>query len=232
MARGAAVDALASYAEDYRARLAPLTNEVFDNANVDCVLGNERLQGRVSDCSDRVRLRVRPGKANERDRMRAWIAHLALAAQGTARTTVLLDESHLHLWPPLAAEEASEFLQDLVRVRDELLDGPQPLLVATSAAFAEKSAKGEGAALDAARAAWRPNAFAPARSEGEQDAVRRLWPEFPGDDAELSPAFGALALRVWGPLQAHMERVARARTIDRLTVLVEAGEGDPDDAGD
>ena len=230
-ARSAAVAALTSYADDYRARLAPLAGEVFDNVNVDCVLGNECLQGRVSDCSARVRLRVRPGKANERDRIRAWIAHLALSAQGTARTTVLLDESHLHLWPPLAAEAASGALEDLVRVRDEILDEPQPLLVATSAAFAEKSAKGEDAALDAARSAWRPNAFAPGRSEGEQDAVRRLWPEFPGDDAELAPTFGALALRVWGPLLTHGERIARAKTIDRLTALVEASEGDRGDAG-
>ena len=62
--------------------------------------------------------------------------------------------------------------------------------------------------------------------------MRRLWPEFPGDDAELAPIFGTLALRVWGPLQAHGERISRAKTIDRLTMLVEAGKGDLDDAGD
>ncbi|MEE4302240.1 MAG: exodeoxyribonuclease V subunit gamma [Pseudomonadales bacterium] len=210
--------------EDYEARLGPLLALPRSAVAVEVLLGETRIVGEVDDCTAPARVLLRPGTASERDRMRAWVAHLALAAAGEGRATLLVDDKLVHCFRPLEAAVAREHLADLVAVRAALLVEPAPLLCASSAAWARAVAEGRDAeALDAARAEWTPSDQVPGRREGERADVLRLWPRFPGDDEALRPDFEALAARVWAPLVAGGERLTATRVaavVDELCGVV------------
>ncbi|OQX11008.1 MAG: exodeoxyribonuclease V subunit gamma [Desulfobulbaceae bacterium A2] len=142
-------------------------------------------------------LGTRPGGMRPRDRLAAWIVHLACSvlqpdtsrhwegeadAKGKGGTFTL---------GSLATAEAIEILTDLLSLRQEGLRRPLPLLPAS--AYALVTARQDG--LTAAHRAWAGNERQP--GEGAAFAATIVWQ---GQDPVSLPEFAVLARRVWAPV--------------------------------
>jgi exodeoxyribonuclease V gamma subunit len=161
-----------------------------------------------------VLLRAEYSRLAAKQRIRAWVRLVALAAGHDRRwTAVTLGRREVGRGlsratvGPLAPDRAREVLADLVALRREGLRAPLPLPTATGCAYAtvRRGGADAAAALEESLRRWTKGAGA----ERADDAHARVWG--PGDGgltAEPGPPggeptrFGALALRLWVPLLA------------------------------
>lgn len=154
-------------------------------------LGAVRLAVRLENLTPEGIVAWRVGNARAKDRLRAWAAHLALAAlapDGVACRTRLLTRSGPIVFGNVDA--ARTRLVDLLELRGEGEREPLPLFPDASFAFASALGDGEAAALAKAERAWKDEAKDPYFALGF------------GDVEPLDPRFAALAQRVFGPMLA------------------------------
>jgi exodeoxyribonuclease V gamma subunit len=158
------------------------------------------LTGQIPHLSEHGALFYRPAKVKPKDRVTAWIGHLALCAGRQSGTeSRLIGEDKGYLLQPLVPEEALGILEQLVAEIPEFLREPAPLFEkATAAAVVEKDGEVQ-VDLDKGRRAFR--------------SVYKT----PGDDADVYVAlchrgrdpfadpvrFEILARTLWVPLLAH-----------------------------
>lgn len=155
----------------------------------------------------------RAGRISARTLLDAWVRHVALCAiapTDVRRKTLLAGEvgpkreARTMVFQPLASAFAETRLEELVALHAAATQGIVPLWPDAAQAYVHALRKGEseGAAIDAARRSWRPNAF----SEAPADAERAYPALATRDDPDpLGPAFRAVALRVFEPLLAALD---------------------------
>ncbi|WP_305042372.1 exodeoxyribonuclease V subunit gamma [Geoalkalibacter sp.] len=184
--------------------LRPLREEPPRHLDLDLPLPGARLTGRLMLGGRGGPLRYRYAKLKARDRLDAWLAHLAFCAQQEGGgETLLVGSEGLCRFAPLAPDRARELLAELLELFRQGLCRTLPLYPETSAAWAQKLLAGKGpeAALEAARKVWDGSDFARGESEDAwlRYSLRGVEP-FGGE-------FEALALHVFGPLFAACEEV-------------------------
>jgi len=140
-----------------------------------------------------------------KDRLKAWIYHLALYSSGGSKTTVLLGRDEKVSYVPLSMLQARQVLQNLAALFTSGLTRPLPFFPQTSYAYAEAAiAKGkdEAAALRAAALTWYPG-YATA-GEGEDVYIQTCF----GTEMPRGTAFQEIARTVYEPMFQHMEKLS------------------------
>lgn len=113
--------------------------------------GDIRINGTVNHLTEQGIFRYRPSQAKARDRVGAWLHHLALCqipvdeTHEVKRASLILLEGRGNgrakvermVWPELSAAEAASFLRDLLGLYREGWERPLPLFPESSWAFAE-----------------------------------------------------------------------------------------------
>jgi exodeoxyribonuclease V gamma subunit len=174
---------------------------------VDLELPAGRLLGRVERLYPAGAVRFRMAKVKVRDRLRAWLDTLALAAAGPAAhpgTATLLGTDVQVVFSPPAAPRA--VLNDLLGLYRRGLAAPLPFFPAAGYELVRRLAdpkKAEGA-WDFSRKEWLGNDFA--FGEAADPAVRRCFPEDP-----LDRTFADLAQVVFAPLLAGQQQTTRKK---------------------
>jgi len=161
------------------------------------------LSGMVDTTADGGFLRFRPADIKANDRMRAWISHLLLQVfrPGAAVQSRHVGKKRQALFAPVADPEA--VLTGLLDVYWQGLLKPMHFFSETSYAYAKllsKTPGNEDKALDAAMNAWTGRE---GFSQAEKDNGAYLIC-FKGA-APLDAEFVDLALKVFGPLLAHVK---------------------------
>jgi len=120
---------------------------------------------------------------------------------------------------PLAAEQAQQYLNDLLQAWMAGLNAPLPLACRAGLALIHaeqtQAVTGKGNPMAKASEAYQGNAYDGSRGEvhyGNHQALRRAFPNFDAlmapqitAQADGEPAFIYWARRLYGPLLAHME---------------------------
>ncbi|QYJ03045.1 exodeoxyribonuclease V subunit gamma [Nocardioides panacisoli] len=183
--------------------------------------GGRMLRGTVPEVFGDRLVPVHFGRLNAGHRLQSWIQLLALAAgdEDRAWTACTVGRAGGRAESPVTTSllgpldhTARDLLRDLVELRDRGLREPLPLPLKTSLAYARKRrtrVDAPQALSDVTRFEWSDGRFP---GEQSQDEHVRVWgprADLPGADrapepGEEQPAeetrFGALALRLWGPL--------------------------------
>lgn len=184
--------------------------------------GGRELRGSVPGVHGSRLLTISYSKLGPRDRLRAWIALVALTASHpatpwTAATVGRGDpaQPRVSILGPIEPEQAAVQLEHLVQLYDLGLLGPLPLPTKSAAAYAAARWKQHDAddAIVRARRPWTTSGDIP--GENADAANEQVWgrradlaavlapPPAVGDEhAVEGSAFGALALRLWFPLLA------------------------------
>jgi exodeoxyribonuclease V gamma subunit len=160
-------------------------------------------------------------KLGPRDRLRAWISLVALAAShpDTGWTAVTVGRGEpgrpkQSVLGPVPAVQARKVLEQLVELYDQGLREPLPLATKASAAYAA-ARRNQGDVDEAVRMARRPWASGDFPGEDADAANELVWGRrasldvLLAEEALLDPRaqpeptrFGALAVRLWAPLLA------------------------------
>jgi exodeoxyribonuclease V gamma subunit len=186
--------------------------------------GGRRLTGSVPGLYGVRLITVTYSKLGARDRLRAWITLVALAAghPETPWTAVTIGRGdpgrpQISVLGPVGAERAGQVLADLVELYGEGLRAPLESATKTSAAYAaaRRADNDVPDSMRRARMRWASGDFP---GEDADAANERIWGRRATLDALTStPAtgtngetsrFGELALRLWGPL-LDSERMGR-----------------------
>lgn len=188
------VAAVADFAAEVGATLA---GEALSPLEVDLPLGGVRLVGRLRRLGPAGLVQYRFAKLKAKDRLRAWLEHLALNAVAPAecpRRTVLFASDATVTYEPLTA--AAGELERLVGLYRQGLAAPLRFFPESSLEYARKSREPKKAdqAPAAARKKWRGSEEYP--GEGEEPAFRRCF----GAAEPFAGDFAAVALTVYGPL--------------------------------
>jgi exodeoxyribonuclease V gamma subunit len=205
-----------------RATLALRTREATA-VDIDVDLGDGRwLRGTVPEVYGDRLVRVSYSRLGATHRLQSWLLLLALSAADpdhnwTAHTIGRTTNSRSHdthatsLLGPIGDYAARETLRSLVDLRDRGLAGPLPLPIKASFTYA-KWRRTDATVAEARRRAgfdWDDGRFP---GESSDPAHVRVWgpraplpatdtPPLAGEEAPGEPGrFGALALRLWGPL--------------------------------
>lgn len=180
--------------EPFCERLAAFADEAaLEPLEVDLVLGDFRLQGRLTGLRSGGLLDSRLGTLRCKDRLAIWVRHLvlnALAPEGIPREGRFLAEDATLTLAPVA--DARGLLVDLLELRWEGLKCPLPFHPESALAWLKQEEYG-----DAFRKAW-CDAYSP-NPESSDPAVLIA---FRGRDP-LGPAFEASARRILGPMLQH-----------------------------
>jgi len=205
-------------------RVVPVAREALAHTgpepravDVDVDLGDgRRLRGTVPELYGDLLVRVSYSRLGPKHRLHSWIKLLALTASNEdkawrsltigrpERARVEFEVSRL---APLD-HRARGWLRDLIAIRDEGLLAPLPLGLKTSLKYARARRTNTDASVALDRAdfqCWRYDGqFDGERTEAEHilawgDKAPMPGVSEPGDDTEPT-RFGALAMRVWGPL--------------------------------
>jgi exodeoxyribonuclease V gamma subunit len=164
---------------------------------IDVRCGEFSLTGRIETIYGDQVVHYRCANLNLRDRLRAWVDHLAIKASGeaTPARTLLIGRDAVLEWSEV--REAKSLLQDLCRLYWEGLVRPIPLFPMSSLAFVEAELSGHKDPLKKARSAW----DGPYQMPGEKDdeAIALIFRE----SDPLSEEFVELARRLFGPLLQH-----------------------------
>ena len=180
-------------------RLAPLLPTLERDApfSLDLRLGPFTLSGRIDALYGGRLAFFRPAKLKAKDRLRAWITHLAYLAHAAALGTppqpaVLAGDDETITFGPAPAGA----LPALLELYWQGLRSPLPFFPKTSLEFAEAQGCKGRTPLERAREVWRGNVRA--AGEAEEAALRLC---FGGPEADpLDAAFEELALAVYGPM--------------------------------
>lgn len=182
--------------------LEPLRSMPADFLELDMLLGEYRLVGRLLLGGKEGPLRYRFAQLKARDHLDAWVAHLVFCALRESECeSLLVGRDSLCRYSPIASRTARQWLSELL---DLYIEGhcralsiyPQSSMVFAAAI---KAGKTEDAALDAAWRVW--NGSSHARGEGEN-----TWLRFSLRDSEpFTEDFRVLALRVFQPLLSALQ---------------------------
>ncbi|RNC72336.1 MAG: exodeoxyribonuclease V subunit gamma [Desulfuromonadales bacterium] len=185
-ARGFAVDVLETVA-----------GEAMPALEIDRELGGLRLLGRIAAIGPAGLVRYRFARVKARDRLRAWLEHLALnaeASEGYPRTTLLFGSDATVTFAPMGG--AAGELARLIALYRRGMATPLRFFPETSLEYAKKANDPKKAhrALDDARKTWHGSEEYPGE-EGDP-ACRRCF----GDGEPLDGDFATVALAVYGAL--------------------------------
>ena len=194
------------FVERLRARLP---EQAFTPLDLDLVLGEFRVTGRIAGRHAAGPLLYRCANIKPKDILRAWLLHLTVnAAKPSAATTTLIGEDGLREYstPP----DAKVALKDLLDLYWQGLSAPLKFFPNTALAFAEAESKGRQRKpskagkppLEKARAEWEGSDF-PKRDGEREDAHVALCFR---DADPLDEEFMILARRVFGPILQHERR--------------------------
>lgn len=166
--------------------------EAVPAIDIDFRSGGVQLVGRLDGLTAQGLWRVRPGKTKARDRLRLWLAHLALqvgAPAGVARTSTLVAQDGVLALPPI--EGVAALLADLLALWRDGQFAALPFYPESAWAWLRKGK---------CREEWEGGTYSDIGGERDDAYVRLALRDFPGDP--LGESFQALARRILGPLQA------------------------------
>lgn len=137
--------------------MKPLLAEPLPPAPLDLALGPWHVTGAVDALYAAGRVVGRVGNLNGKDRLRAWVAHVALCAaapDGVPHQTTLVGRDGVVKFPPL--ENPQEQLRDLLELYARGLREPLRLFPKTSGAYIEHLRKknDQAKALEKAEKTW------------------------------------------------------------------------------
>jgi exodeoxyribonuclease V gamma subunit len=163
-----------------------------------------RLSGSLTDVRPSALVRYRAAKLKARDRLRAWVAHLALQLAAPAdhpRVTIFHSTDTTFTYQPVP--DAKSSLAELLRLYVRGLSAPVPFFAETSWDFAARTAgvqSSKSDPLDAARRKWEGGFSGHGESE---DGWNQL--AFRGVEDPLDVEFQEIALAVTRPIFAALE---------------------------
>jgi len=169
---------------------------------IDLALGDFTLSGTIQSIYGSNIVHYRCADLNIRDRLRAWLEHLARSASGERDSlkTILIGKDETMSWHPVAT--ANELLNDLCRLYWDSLQRPVPFFPASAFEYVKAERKGTAIPLNKAKAKW--NGSYNVAGEKEDPAIQRL---FHAPDP-LNGEFIALAKMVFAPLFQHALQLA------------------------
>jgi exodeoxyribonuclease V gamma subunit len=192
------------------------------------VIGGVTLTGYVGELYGQQRLDWGVSALRPKNRLRAWLRHLLLAASGNAVRSYVLRPAagntkrpSLERWCPLSKADALQHLERLLELYVFGTTAPLPFFPALSYEFVLRQRKGESktAALAKATRSYvdaledgdggfvTPEMCAEvARLYGEQPPLADDWPERQG--LEGLPCFSALSAAVYGPCLDALEALS------------------------
>ncbi|WP_394182478.1 exodeoxyribonuclease V subunit gamma [Marinomonas posidonica] len=179
---------------------------------VNLPLGALTLQTWLDMPTATTRLSYRMGDVSANQKMRFWIEHLALCAQGTARQHHLINllktgkllEHEFAILPP---NEAQAHLLELTTLLQSGLSQPLPLPAKSADAWcksycASKTAEDQDAAWEQALKTYQESSSAFTSSEVEDAYWQRYFPDLTAHKAH----FVSLCEQVWLPMHRHLEQ--------------------------
>jgi exodeoxyribonuclease V gamma subunit len=171
---------------------------------IDLHLGEFSLTGTIETIYGGKIVHYRCAKLNLRDRLRAWVDHLASCTTGSGapKETLLIGMDVTLGWEEIA--NAKEILEDLCRLFWEGLRRPLPFFPDSGLAFVEAERAGAANPLNKAAARW--NGGYDIEGEKEKPENSKLF----GEGDPLNDEFIALAKRIWGRLLQHAREVVCA----------------------
>ena len=164
---------------------------------IDLQLGEFSLTGTIETIYGGKIVHYRCANLNLRDRLRAWVEHLAscATAAGAPKETLLIGMDITLAWEKIS--NAKEILEDLCQLFWEGLRRPLPFFPDSALAFVDAQRAGTANPLNKAAAKW--NGGYDVKGEKEKPENRKLF----GEGDPLNDEFIALAERIWGPLLQH-----------------------------
>jgi len=179
---------------------------------VNLPLGALTLQTWLDMPTATTRLSYRMGDVSANQKMRFWIEHLALCAQGTAKQHHLINllktgkllEHEFVILPP---NEAQAHLLELTTLLQSGLSQPLPLPAKSADAWcksycASKTAEDHEAAWEQALKTYQESSSAFTSSEVEDAYWQRYFPDLTAHKAH----FVSLCEQVWLPMHRHLEQ--------------------------
>ncbi len=160
-------------------RIRPiLEEEALPPLPVDLAVGPWRVTGMLGDLRPSAALRYRAASTKAKDKLRAWITHVALnaiAQDGYPRTTLVYGVKDKFTLNPV--DDAASILDELLAVYEQGLRRPLAFFPETCWAYAEvawgkKRSDVEGAPLQAARDVWEGGTYAGAPGECQDEWVQ------------------------------------------------------------
>jgi exodeoxyribonuclease V gamma subunit len=197
----------AALAEAFAEKVKPFVGSGFPSLAVEVAIKETILAGEIYPAGTDGPLVFRPATLKPKDRLRAWIRHLAWCASQPVKegacTRLIFTDHHL-VYSPVNQERAKELLADLLSLYVEGMSQPLPFFPVSSFAFAEsKSNKGKDMdkAMELAEKAFYPQ-FKRPYSENTDLYIQQC---FGGIDP-LDDRFVDLAERVFAPCLEYTER--------------------------
>ncbi|MFA6450321.1 MAG: exodeoxyribonuclease V subunit gamma [bacterium] len=160
---------------------------------VDIPLGGFRLTGRIEGARENYLLNYRFAKLKAKDRLRAWIQHLAACAAGYGAESALIAKDGELTFAKVG--NGAELLLRLGEIYSEGLLKPAPFFPETSMSFYREfeKVKNQSLALKAANRNWAPSDYGPGES---MDAYINFC--FRGANP-FGEKFATLAREIFGP---------------------------------
>jgi exodeoxyribonuclease V gamma subunit len=192
------VDAIAPTVKDYLATgCAP--------RDIELILGENKLLGRLQRVTAQGLLHFRPARLAAKDKLRLWVEHLALCADGVAASSLHVAVDRCFTLKALQPVEAQRHLLRLIELYDEGLRRPIPLYPGASLEYVSKL-KGDETdkALLAANKKWQSSEYA--RGDNDDPWIAMAF----RDQDPFSTEFEVLAREVLLPLQACVKQGAKA----------------------
>jgi exodeoxyribonuclease V gamma subunit len=172
---------------------------------IDLPLSTIRLTGTVAHLYNERIIRFRPTTLKPRDRLSAWIEHLALCAalSQEAQATTILGTDLMITFKPV--KDAIGELEKLNALFEDGLLQPQPVFPRTSWAYMSDLFAGKTErAMKSAWKAWNGDAYNEEAQKGEkeQPEMRRC---FPDQQPFRTERFEELARAIYEPMHEHEE---------------------------
>jgi exodeoxyribonuclease V gamma subunit len=167
---------------------------------IDLALGEFTLSGPIESVYGSNIVHYRSATLKARDRLRAWVEHLARSAadKNGQFKTILIGKDDVVVWSPVAT--AAELLTDLCQLYWRGLHEPVPFFPRSGLAYALAEHGGGGNPVSKARAAW----YGDFRSKNGENHDPHIIELFPHPDPVGEESI-ALARQVWAPLLEHAD---------------------------
>ncbi|MDI6796445.1 MAG: exodeoxyribonuclease V subunit gamma [Desulfatibacillaceae bacterium] len=202
-----AFDQQAGLAEAFAKKVGPFVSSGLASLAVEVAINSTELTGEIYPAGPDGPLVFRPATLKAKDRLKAWIRHLAACANqpaGEGFCTRLIFADHHIVYSPVDQKKAKELLNDLLFLYREGLSRPLPFFPASSFAYAEarlSRGKDRDKALEGAEIAFYPQ-FKRPWGEGEDPYIKQCF----GGIEPLDDRFADLAERVFEPCLEHTEK--------------------------
>jgi exodeoxyribonuclease V gamma subunit len=185
-------------AASFRSKVLPyISGKRAEPITIDLRLGEFSLSGLLESVYGQNLVHYRCANLNIRDRIRAWVEHLARSAADnrTRFKTILIGKDDIISWEPVAT--APDLLADLCQLYWQGLHEPIPFFPQSAFEYVKAEREGRANPLNKARAKW--NGGYDIEGEKDKPEIQRLL----AVDDPLDEQFVALAKRVWDPLFKH-----------------------------